>query len=229
MTCERYKMELSAAAAGETSPALQVHLDACGSCRSFIASERSLLEAIDAGVSRAVSEVPSADFLPRVRAALEREELHASHGGHYWMAFWPSALVAAVVLCALILTGRFHSIPVAEPQRVPAVAAAGDPAILHSLPPEGPLAGQPLRSGRKLVANRVRAERADNPATPEIIVPSDEREALAHFVAGLATHREVAVALARPAPFEPAPDAVKAGDLEIARLEVAPLIPPEKE
>ena len=59
---------------------------------------------------------------------------------------------------------------------------------------------------------------------PEILVPSDERLALTQFVAGLARRREVALALARPAPFEPGPETAPGGPLEIAKLEVPPLI-----
>jgi hypothetical protein len=69
----------------------------------------------------------------------------------------------------------------------------------------------------------VRAAR--NVQEPEILVPPEERVALAQFVAGLARRREVALALARPTPFEPRPETSPGRPLEIPKLEVPPLIP----
>jgi hypothetical protein len=73
---------------------------------------------------------------------------------------------------------------------------------------------------RELPLHADRIERA-----PEILVPPEERVALAQFVAGLSKRREVALALARPTPFEPQPETPPGGPLEIAKLEVPPLIP----
>jgi hypothetical protein len=73
---------------------------------------------------------------------------------------------------------------------------------------------------RELQSHADRIER-----TPEILVPSEERVALAQFVTGLSRRREVALALARPTPFEPQPETPLGGPLEIAKLEVPPLIP----
>lgn len=237
MSCENYKTELRAAAAAGLADAalaehLAGHLDACVGCREWFASEQSLFSAIDAGVSRAVGQSPSAEFLPRVRAAIELEKSGRTlRVPNSWFTLWPISAAVAAACLALVFVGRFHSRSVVQPQPAVAVASSGGP--VAPLPVSQPAveAGGHRPAGVRHTV--VKSERASAGwADAEVLVSSDEREALVHFVAGLPARREMAIALARPAPFQPsfqpAPDETAAGPLEIAELEVKPLIPAEE-
>jgi hypothetical protein len=59
-----------------------------------------------------------------------------------------------------------------------------------------------------------------------VLVPPDERIALAKFMARLPQRREMAIALTRPAPAPPTLNVISE-PLEIAELKVEPLSPAE--
>jgi hypothetical protein len=230
MSCERYKaLMVEAAAAGEVAPRLRWHLEACAECRAAFAREQTLLSAVDASLSQRMKVSPSAEFLPRVRSAIDLEKSDwPVRTANVWFRWLPIAGTAAALCLALLFAVRHPSL---APERQQPVANALAPEAAETqvhpqqLQPEPESAALAMASPLQRPAKRQLRARADRTALPpEILVPSGERVALAQFVAGLSRRREVALALARPTPFEPQPETSPV-PLEIARLEVPSLVP----
>ena len=231
MSCERYKTVIvEAATAGEIGPPLRSHLERCAECRAAFADEQSLFSAIDASLSQRINVSPRPEFLPRIRSAIDLENSGwSARTSNVWFRWLPIAGVAAVACLALLFAVRHHS--VTPEQRQPlksAVAQRPAEGQIHAQQvqpkPEAAVRGMPAPIKRSAKAElQPHAARIDQ--TPEILVPPEERVALAQFVTGLSRRREVALALARPTPFEPQPEIPPSGPLEIAKLEVPPLIP----
>jgi hypothetical protein len=231
MSCERYKTVIvEAAAAGEIGPSLRVHLEGCAECRATFTEEQSLFSAIDAGLSQPMDVSPSPEFLPRIRSAIDLENSDwPAPTSNVWFRWLPIAGVAAVACLALAFAVRHHSLMPEQHQPVTS-ALAREPAeaALHAQQeqPKPEAAVRAMAGPIKLSAKHGLQPHADRiEPTPEILVPPEERVALAQFVAGLSQRREVALALARPAPFEPQPETPPGESLEIPKLEVPPLIP----
>jgi hypothetical protein len=237
MSCENYKTKLSAAAAAGLADAalpehLAGHLCACVDCREWFASEQGLFSAIDAGIARVVDQAPSAEFLSRVRVAVELEKSSRTFRvPGFRFSLWPITAAVAVAWLALVFVGRFHSRSAVQPQSAATVGNSGAAVTSPVLQPVVEAGGPQPDGVRHTVVKSARATAGW--VDGEVLVSSDEREALAHFVAGLPARREVAIALARPAPFQPPSfqpptDETAAGPLEIAELEIKPLIPVEE-
>jgi hypothetical protein len=230
MSCEHYKaVMVEAATAGEVAPRLRLHLEGCAECRAAFAREQSLFLAVHASLSQRMNVSPCPEFLPRMRSAVERENSRRSvRAAYVWLRWLPLAGAAAVCL-ALLLAAKHHSVTPAQPPSVRnglAPEAAKMQVHPRGLPPVTESAVQALAGPSKRPAKRELPVHADSSVqAPEILVPSDERVALAQFVAGLSARREVALALARPAPFEFALETTPGGPLEIPKLEVPPLLP----
>jgi hypothetical protein len=236
MSCKHYRAKLTeAAATGQVDAALQSHLERCAPCGEIFANEQDLFSAIDASVTLQANRTPSAAFLPRVRAAIELEGSGGSpRAAKYWFSWLPITAVAAAMCLVLVFAARFRSRPLVQPQPIANVTAKGSvfPGLAErEAATSEPSVGEP--SPGKASAGMPSGRREPGVqgsvvgASPEILVPNDEREALARFVAGLSQRREVALALARPSPFVATPDVAGSEPLEIVKLEVPPLVPVE--
>lgn len=228
MPCERYKTVIvEAAAAGEIGTPLRLHLEGCAECRAAFADEQSLFSAIDKSLSRRMNASPSPEFLPRIRSAVESEDSGWSvRTSNAWFRWLPIAGAVAAACLALLVAVRHHSFT-SEQQQPVTNAFERRPAETQVHPPvrsEHEPASRVMASPTSRPAKRGLQSNADR-IEPEILVSPEERVALAQFVAGLSKRREIALALARPAPFEPQPETPPGGPLEIAKLEVPPLIP----
>jgi hypothetical protein len=233
MSCERYKTVIvEAAAAGEIGPSLRVHLEGCAECRAAFTEEQSLFSAIDAGLSQRMNASPSPEFLPRIRSAIDSK--HSDWPvptSNAWFRWLPIAGVAAAACLALVFAVRHHSLMPEQHQPVTSAAAPGQtPAQVHARQAQP----QPEAAARAIPASIKRSAKAELQVhpdrierTPETLVPSEERVALAQFVTGLSRRREAVLALSRPTPFET--ETPPGGPLEIAKLEVPPLIPVKEE
>jgi hypothetical protein len=217
MSCERYKaVILEAAAAGEVAPPLRWHLEGCAECRAAFADEQSLFSAVDASLSQRMNVSPRPEFLPRVRSAIDLANSGwAVRASSIWFRGLPVAGAAAAVCLALLFAVRHHSVTSERQQPVTHALAQGPAqAQVHAqqVQPKPEAAVRAMAGPMKHPAKRELQIHANGfvPA-PEILVPSEERVALAQFVAGLSRRREVALALARPAPFEPSLRLPRAG------------------
>jgi len=210
-------------AAATTDDSVQQHLDACESCRAFYAAEQELFAAMDAGLSRVANSEPSVTFLPRVRAAIAQEvSVVEAKSATAWFAWWPVAglAAAACLVLAVVVSTRFPSRPANNPVAVMVTAAVEVPS--------GGTDTQPAMGGvhASRVHRRVLKEAPKQPdglPMAEVIVPPDEREALALFVSGLPQQQDSAIALARPAAAAAGSD-LGAEALEIAELKLPPLL-----
>jgi hypothetical protein len=232
MSCERYKTVIvEAAASGEVGPPLRLHLEGCAECRAALADEQSLFSAIDASLSQRMNASPSPEFIPRIRSVVDLENSGWSvRGSNVWFRWLPIAGATVAACLALLFFVRHHSVA-PERQQPVANVLAPEMAETQVRPPKAGSEHEPaLRSmagTMKRPAKRGLQSNADR-IEPEILVSPEERVALVQFVAGLSKRREIALALARPAPFEPQPETPPGGPLEIAKLEVPPLIPIHK-
>jgi hypothetical protein len=223
MPCEHYKDSLVEAAATGAEPQgeLRAHLAACASCRSAFAQEQSLFASIDAGLyATANAEVPPS-LLPHVRANLDE----AVAPQRRWMQplIFASASLALAIL--IFLMGRpQHTPPEIVAKQAPVVSAPTAPEISTN-PQKVPtkdaeaafVAPRHSRTTRNSTIPQIVAS-----SKPEVLVPPDERVALARFVAMLNERSGAAAALLAPAPEKK--DALVSVDLlQIAEIEVKPL------
>jgi hypothetical protein len=231
MSCERYKTVIvEAVATGEVGPPLRLHLEGCAECREVLTEQQSLFSVIDRSLSQRMKVSPRPEFLPRIRSAIDLQNSRWSvRTSNVWLRWLRIAGAPAAVCLALLFAVRHHSLTPERPQPVTNALAQGPAqAQVHAqqVQPKPEAAVRAMAGPMKRPAKRVLQIPANGfVQAPEILVPSEERVALAQFVAGLSRRREVALALARPALFEPQPETSPGGPLEIAKLEVLPLIP----
>jgi hypothetical protein len=223
MPCQHYKNALIEAAASGAQPQgdLRAHLAGCADCRAAFAQEQSLFASIDAGLHVAANAEAPASLLPRVRARLD----DAVAKQRRWLQ--PVILAAASVALtfAIFLFARPHpSRPDNQAKQTPQIL--GSETLVKNARPQvsGP-ATQIVSSTANKSQTRVHSTllRTVTSSQLEVLVPPDEREAFARFVAVLGERREVALALATPAPQrkdEPASlEPLQIKELEIKTLQ----------
>ncbi len=200
MPCQHYKDALIEVAASGAKPQgdLRAHLAGCADCRAAFAQEQSLFASIDAGLHVAANAEAPASLLPRVRARLDE----AVAKQRRWLQ--PVILAAASVALtfAIFLFARPHpSRPDNQAKQTPQIL--GSETLVKNARPQvsGP-ATQIVSSTANKSQTRVHSTLLRTVASSqlEVLVPPDEREAFARFVAVLGERREVALALATPAP-----------------------------
>ncbi len=222
MPCENYKDALIEAAASNGQPQgnLRAHVDACASCRAAFERERCLFASIDAGLhGTANPEVPTS-LLLRVRARLDE--------GVATQRRWLQPVILAAASVALtfaifLLARPLHPRPDSQAKQAPQIPVSQTPVTNAG--------NQNSGASAQIVSSAVNNSRTRSHSTllrpvassqQEVLVPADEREAFARFVAVLGEHREVALALVTPAPQtknEPA----SLEPLQINGLEIKPL------
>jgi hypothetical protein len=222
MPCEHYKDALIEAAASGSQPQgdLRAHLDACAPCRALFEQEQSLFASIDVGLRATANAAVPASLMPRVRARLD-ETVAAQHR---WLQPLIFAAASVALAFAIFLFARPH-------RSSPDNQAKQTPQIPVSEPPTTNAHNQNSVSGTQIVSSHMNNSPARVHSTlllpvassqPEVLVPPDEREAFARFVATLQERGEMAVALVTPAtPEKGEPASLE--PLQINRLEVKPL------
>jgi predicted anti-sigma-YlaC factor YlaD len=228
MPCEHYQTTLTeAAASGILPPELREHLSSCATCRDTWAVEQNLFASIDMGLSTAVNaELPPA-FLARVQARVKEEK--QPHGKYNWIPTWAFASVSAAILLAFVFP-LLKSKP-RQPAPNPAIVAQKTSAnsttqqtVPNSIPEVATNHAAPNRSALSEVKHTI-APQNDAPrfaAQPEVIVPPDERQAFARFVATVEQSKGLA-ATAFPKAQNDGP--LQVDVLEIAAVQVEPLSP----
>jgi len=188
----------AAASGAQPQGDLRAHLAGCADCRAAFAQEQSLFASIDAGLHVAANAEAPASLLPRVRARLDE----AVAKQRRWLQ--PVILAAASVALtfAIFLFARPHpSRPDNQAKQTPQIL--GSETLVKNARPQvsGP-ATQIVSSTANKSQTRVHSTLLRPVASSqlEVLVPPDEREAFARFVAVLGERREVALALATPAP-----------------------------
>jgi len=228
MPCKHYKDALIEAAAADAEPRgeLRSHLAGCADCSATFEQEQSLFASIDAGLHvTANAEVPGS-FLPRVRASIDG----AVASQRRWFQQWVLAPASVALIFAIFLLVRpHHSRPDSQARQAPQIPVRETPVKNDR--------HQNSSEGAQIVSSNVRSSQTRGHSTrlkpaassqPEVLVPPDEREAFARFVAILGERREVARALVTPTTDErDGPAGLK--PLQIDRLDVKPLEGTESE
>ncbi|MGB7284866.1 MAG: hypothetical protein WBE13_21570 [Candidatus Acidiferrum sp.] len=213
MPCENYREALIDAAAANSAPTreLRSHLDACASCRAAFAEEQQLFAAIDTSLlTVAHAEVP-ASFLPRVGAHIE-EALASPRRRR------PSLILAvagaAAVVAVFIGVGPHHPVIDNQTRQIAAMNAPKKLATpTRRETPESPLVVALARAHSVQRIGHFKTPSSASSGTFEVIVPPEEREALARFVNAQQKQSDVVIAVVAPA-----------GGQEYAPLSVEPLV-----
>jgi hypothetical protein len=239
MPCERYKEILvEAAAAGEPLPCdLRAHLDSCAACRATFDDEGRLLASIDSGI-RAEANVPiPASLIPALHLRLSQED--AGSAKRSPSASWIFLAAAAALILALFPLLRPRNVrPLAQSQTDSTASSAsvgvglqpGEPSAAHGLDKKAqpqPVSGMAHHSNSKSPAPTRAVLALDvRPPQPEVLVPPDERVALARYLsrrdASAAGPRSLTIAVANSS-SEPQVKPLTIEPLQIAQLDVKSL------
>jgi hypothetical protein len=215
MPCEQIQDALMDLAATSAQPdaALREHLAACASCRAVFEREQFLFASIDAGVRQSANApIPSA-FLQRLEARIAQEATPQRTQHWTWLyvaAFSTAALI--VVLLPLLrprnTAQRIASNATPRP-RQNAAQEKSAPSRLANAAPTAP----------RVAKHSARPTATQN---PEVLIPPDEREALARYISNISQDEPLASALLQPAP-QSADEHPSIEPLQVALLDVKPL------
>lgn len=217
MFCETHNQSLTHAAAGGEPPlALRDHLDACEACRTAFAEEQSLYASIDTALRAAANPGMPSTLLPRVRVALNNEQLPQFNYQRWMLA---GAVFASALVVAVILEFRHHE--TSTPAQVTVVSSPASRGNELHLPAA---AAAPLVQRQSKKSETGQTSSANTPAgfNAEVLVPNEERVAFEKFLAREkvpSANSSAAVLLVPEAPKELVPLPA----VEIASLKVLPL------
>jgi hypothetical protein len=227
MPCEKYQDALTDLAAQSAKPSADVcaHLAGCVSCRSYIEQEQFLLASIDGALRSSVNAALPAALVQRLEARFAQE----SSRQHRTVAVWTLAGVGIAVLASVLLLiqrpfGLLRSHGKSGLTVVNSIKESAFPDVPSPLArtPNSPAVSVAPNTMHRRYPRAAAKISAGDDREPEVLVPSDEREALARFVNGLGGQPEVAGALLVRAP-ERTESSFPLPLIQIARLEIPPL------
>jgi len=193
MSCERYRDWMASAAADELPEnrrrELEEHTRECAACRQEFQRVRTLLAAVDLGVTAQAAAEPSPRFIEHVRQRIRDEAPVAP----WWNARWVPAVACAAVLIVAASLWTFWPRAGARNELTassvsPSPAQAVRPAVLTAKPKISPerhgSVGALARRARKLNARRIERQ-SRVPDVPEVIVQPGQMEAVMRFAQAL--------------------------------------------
>lgn len=218
MNCQQSQKKIrDSLAAGESrlAPELAAHENSCEACRQFHAAQLQLFRSLEIGL-RSISNAPvPASLLPGVRAQLEQETVSLYAALPRWTFVVAAAVAFLAVSTAYALRHPAKQFHLPQTISTAAVQTPGKANPLASSIQESPKSFRPPAS-KGVVRKRPSA------SAFQIIVPPDERTAFIRLLAELPQHRDLALALAQPAPKSTdAP--VEIAVLQIDVLDLAPI------
>jgi hypothetical protein len=232
MAGERFRDALAGVAAGDPAPAaVEAHLASCEACREELAALRRALALVDEKLSGLAAAEPSPELPAGIRQVVAEFSDASSASRLGWL--WPATAAAATVVVALAVwlarspspspeTRVAVETPVVPRDSVsPGSEGSAESAIPRAVPRPGleDATGAPGPSSpRRPLASR-------SVATPEVLVPPGQQEALLRLVA--LVHREGLSPAGLAAAALPPPDLAGPPPLDIPPLEIVPLDPAE--
>jgi hypothetical protein len=198
MNCERYRDWMTDAAADELpetrAAELQVHVRECAACRQELQRVRTLLAAIDLGITAQSAVEPSPRLMEQVRQRIRDEAPVAP----WWNARWvPAVACAAVLIVAASVwilwprTGGQRELTASSASHSPVQAVrprAVETTAKPKITPErrGSMVAF-ARPARKFTARRIerRPRASEVPEVPEVIVQPGQMEAVMRFAQAL--------------------------------------------
>lgn len=223
MPCEHYKDALIETVAGGAAPQEELfkHLAVCAPCREAFAQEQSLFSAIDSSLHAAANAEVPPSLLPRVRVGLDE----VSAPQRRWVQPLIFASASAVLVLAIFLMARpHHGAAESVAKQGPVVAPAPVESATNANP-EAPSKDIPTAFAAERHPDAAQNSTNFNAAassTPEVLVPPNEREALARFVATLNERSRIGAALLVHVP-EKEGGLVSGDPLQIPDIEIKPL------
>ena len=218
MLCDKYKEALiEAAASGAALPIpVREHVDICADCQASMVAEEMLFAAIDSSLHERANSKCRGSFASRVQTALNKQP----KSQRAIAPAWALASAAAIIVCIIFGTQEFG-----QHSRHSQVAGVAKPKLaqgnLRLSKPEIAREGVSIRKALPKHHPRNTQLTFHVVREPEVIVPPDEREAFAKFVAGSQRTQGLAQALLHPAPAKE--DSFPLELIQIAQLEIKPL------
>jgi hypothetical protein len=220
MSCEKYKAALidSAVTGAEPTPEFRSHVAACTSCAAVLAEQRSLIAAIDANLHRTMNAPVPAAMVHRLEARLAQQIPPRSLNLRRLYATAALAVSAATIFFAVSHQRTHKSNP-----RATTLAQTSQSTTDHR--PEIMTAILQPATPQEIRRRQKQRARSTARPEPEVIVPPEERIALAHFIADSHPGEGMALALAKrlPEPREQSIAPVETPDIQIASLTVSPI------
>ena len=193
MTCDKYGNALLSAAAShdKLDAKLARHLEHCSTCRMTFRSKKELFARIDSTLRAQVNEDPPSGFLAHLRLQLSKEVTARSGSNRAWHV--AGAALALILLAALYPLVNARQSTIQGNLETPTIRGAQSAGVTQSARASEDLAVRSRHhSKRPPVQSAVRQE-------PEILVPPDEQQAFAQFVACVARRDAMAQAVVTPA------------------------------
>jgi hypothetical protein len=214
MKCDNYRDALLDAATGDIKDRISAHVEECSQCRATLREERALFAAIDQTLRARMADVPRDGFLADVRARISLQPEPRSLMSPMWILATSTVMVAMLAMVA----------PWTSLRHEPVDVSGSTLATTHASPETK------VAEPKTIEMPQVRVQQGEHrivgqsaPREPEVLVPPDEREALAKFVMHLRQRDGVAVAFASPAPAAKS-EATEIQPLEISRVPLKPLV-----
>jgi hypothetical protein len=195
MSCERYQSWMTDAAADELQEnrrtELENHVRECSACRQELQRVRTLMDAIDLGVTAQAAAEPSPRLMEQVRQRIRDEAPVAP----WWNARWvPAVACTAVLIVAASVwalwprSGAWHELtaslaPPSPAQAVRPAAAATTAKPKITAQGRGSMVAL-ARPARRLNARRMKLH-LSAPEIPEVIVLPGQMEAVMQFAQAL--------------------------------------------
>jgi hypothetical protein len=192
------------------------HVDICAKCQATMIANETLFAAIDSNLHERANSKCRGSFASRVETALNKQPERR----RAIAPAWALASAAAILACIILGTQEFR-----EHSRHSQVAGAAGPKLAqhNSRLSKPEIAHEGISMSKALPKHRPRNMQLDFHVVrePEVLVPPDEREAFAKFVAGSRQTQGLAQALLRPAPAKE--ESFPLELIQIAQLEIKPL------
>jgi len=193
MTCDKYENALLLAAASndKLDAKLTRHLEHCSTCRMTLRSERELFSRIDNTLRAQVNEDPPPGFLAQLRLQLSKEVTARPGSNRVWH-------VAGAALALILIAALYPLVNARQPRsqgtlETPTIRLAQSAGVTQFAYASEDLAVRSRHhTKRPTMRSAVRQE-------PEILVPPDEQQAFAQFVACVARRDAMAQAVVIPA------------------------------
>jgi len=178
--------------------------------------EQFLFAAIDSGIRKTTNAPLPSSLLQRLEARLAHE-IPSQRTSANWI--YAAVAVAALLLLTLPILRWRGSAGGSLSQGKDQVSVAQTAIAEQKLAEASPRLFSAVTRG---VRGKLRATRHFANEGPQVLVPSEEREAFARFVSSMAERKEFAAALVTPAP-ERNSEFLRLEPLQIAWLEIEPL------
>lgn len=189
--CQQKILDSLASGASHVTPEVAAHQNSCPACAQFFATQQNLFHAIDAGLQSFVNQPVPPSLLPTVRARLD-ENSEARRSVFVSLGLASIAALAILAFAVPYALYRPHNAVNSEKlastsrQQAAAPQVVGDATTIQAHP----------EAVRVLpVSNHGR----NATKVPEVIVPAEERQAFAKFLAEAPQRPQVALAFTHPA------------------------------